>query len=235
MGFNMEMVLALLFLVLNACSLEAYEAPYDLSKFRSVLDDSKLQAPESGTAVAQGNFANFGAEYFYLSSGRYMTFVMDGDSKRSELRQMIEWKTSTSSYRKMIGDVKVFTPTTSSLNQFTFMQIHDSEDTPNKPLIRLLWHRERDGQSKYLWAVVRTSVSSSTYEWTKLIKAPSGFFKAEIKVLSNVMKVKINGVEYLNKNVGYWSSLSSYFKAGVYLQDPGEAKVQFDTLKFYYS
>ncbi|RMF65928.1 MAG: polysaccharide lyase family 7 protein, partial [Calditrichaeota bacterium] len=182
-------------------------------------------------------FEGFADWYFYLaqtSSDNYMTFVMSGDHNRSELRQMNEWKTSTSSWRKMIGEVKCFYPSTSSLDQYTFMQIHDS-DGINKPLVRLVWLRSRSGKSDHLWAVIRTSVSSSSYQYVDLGARPSGFFKAEIKVRNNTLKVKINGVTKVSKNVSYWSAYHNYFKAGVYLQDAGTAKVQFKSLKYYYN
>ena len=223
-------------LMLVLCgSAQAHEAPYNLSKFQSVLDDSKLQAPNSGTACAQGDFSGYADWFFRLdSTSQYMTFEMDGDKSRSELRQMEEWTTGTTSWRKMIGEVKVFYPTTSSLEQFTWMQIHDSTSL-NKPLIRLTWRRYAYGQQDHLWAVVRDSAnSSSSYSWFDLGARPSGFVKAEIKVKNNNLRVRIDSVTLVDIDVSYWDGLSGYYKAGVYLQDPGTAKVQFKSLKYYY-
>ncbi len=220
------------------------DAPYNLSKYRPVLDDSKLQAPTSSTLIAHGDFADKSNQYFRLdSSGKYMTFTVSGDSKRSELRQMSgDWQTSTSSWRKMIGEVKVFYPnsSSSSLDQFTFMQIHDSTSL-NKPLIRLVWHRSRSGQSDHLWAVIRIpanpnqpiSSSNLATQWEDLGPRPSGFFKSEIKVKNNQMKVRINSVTKVDVDVTYWDGLDSYFKAGTYNQDPGTSKVQYRSLKYY--
>nr|AYC81221.1 PL7 alginate lyase [uncultured bacterium] len=212
----------------------SYVPPYDDPKFHPVLDDSKLQAPDSRTACAQGNFDGFADWYFYLYQGNnnYMTFTMNGDHNRSELRQMIEWKTSTTSWKKMIGEVKLFFPSTNSLNQYTFMQIHDS-DGINKPLIRLAWVRQRSGKYDHIWAYLRKD-TGSTIDVIDLGPRPDGFFKAEIKVKSNILKVKINSVTMINENVSYWSNFHNYFKAGVYLQDDGSAKVQFKSLKYYY-
>jgi len=213
-----------------------YVPPYDDPKFHPVLDDSKLQAPDSRTACAQGEFDGFADWYFYLYQGssNYMTFRMNGDHKRSELRQIIEWKTSTTSWKKMIGEVKLFYPSTESLNQYTFMQIHDS-DGINKPLIRLVWYRSRSGKDDHLWAILRISTNpNDSPQYFDLGQRPDGFFKAEIKVKNNILKVKINSVTKVNEDVSYWSAFSNYFKAGVYLQDDGTAKVQFRTLKYYY-
>ncbi len=211
-------------------------APYNKSKYRPVLDDSKLQAPTSSpAAVNQGDFAGFSDEYFQLdSSGKYMTFEMDGSHNRSELRQMEEWYTSTSTWRKIIGEVKVFYPTTSNLNQFTFMQAHDSEAF-NKPLIRLAWIRSRQGSNDHLWAIVRLSSETNSFQYVNLGKRPNSFFKCEIKIKNNKMVVRINNETRFQLDVDYWESLSSYYKAGVYLQSEGSAKVQFRKLKYYYN
>jgi hypothetical protein len=218
---------------ISLTALNAASDPWSLSTFQPVLTDSKLQAPTSVTACAQGDFPGFYADYFKLV-GSYMQFEMSGDSNRSELRQVPEWKTSTTSYRKMIGTVKLFYPTTSTLNEYTYMQIHDSGSTPNKPLVRLVWLRSRNGVNDHIWSIRRTSVSSDTYSYVDLGARPTGFFTSEIQVINNTMKVKIAGVTKVSTSVSYWSSLNNYFKAGVYLQDSGTATVQFSALKYYY-
>ncbi len=213
-----------------------YIPPYDVARFRPVLDASKLQAPTSSTACPQGEFDGFADWFFYLYVGNdtYMTFKMSGDSCRSELRQMEEWKTSTTSWRKMIGDVRVFYPTDDSLNQFTWMQIHDSSVEVNLPLIRLVWLRSRGDILDHLWAYVRKSVTEPIYDVVDLGPRPDGFFHAEVKVLNNKLRVLIDYVAKIeNMDVSYWQDLNNYFKAGVYLQDDGTAKVQFKNLNYY--
>ena len=56
-------------------------APYDLKKFRSVLKNSKLQAPKSSpTLINKGKFKGASNEYFFLDpTGQYMTFTVEGD------------------------------------------------------------------------------------------------------------------------------------------------------------
>lgn len=234
---NKEKILAgLAGIVLGLFSVVTFaDDPYSLSRFQSVLDDSKLQAPDSSAARRQGELPGFSDWFFRLdSTGKYMTFEMTGDSARSELRQMNEWQTSSSTWNKMIGEVKLFYPSTPTLNQYTFMQIHDSGSYPNKPLIRLTWRRDRAGLSDNLWAAIRLSATENRYQWVNLGKRPSGFFKSEIKVANNTMRVLINGVPMIDMNVAHWDGLSSYFKVGVYLQDEGTAKAQFRRLKYYY-
>lgn len=211
-------------------------APFNKSKYRPVLEDSKLQAPTSSpAAVKQGDFPGFWDWYFRLdSTGQYMTFEMDGASNRSELRQMNEWYTSTTTWRKMIGEVKVFYPTTPSLNEFTFMQAHDSEDF-NKPLIRLAWIRNRYGSEDHLWAIIRLSNENNSFQYVNLGSRPNNFFKCEIKIKNNKLYVRINNETKISLDVSYWESLSSYYKAGVYIQTEGIAKVQFRKLKYFYN
>jgi len=214
----------------------AGSAPYDLTKFRSVLDDSKLQGPTSATLISQGNFAGqyFDPE-FVLVSNQYMKFSRtdwNTSGRRTELRQMNEWRTSDSSANKMIGEVKIFKP--SGMNECTFMQIHDSGSAPNKPLIRLVWHGERSGISDGIWAVVRNGAgSSASYTKTHIAPRSSTFEKYEIRVQNNTLKVKLNGVTKISTDVSYWEDLDSYFKAGVYNQGPGSSKVQFRKLRYY--
>jgi hypothetical protein len=242
---QLKLLLLIPFSVSLSPVLAANVPPFDDSTFWQVLDDSRLQGPGSNT-ILNGDlvtgppspYDGYASNQFRLASTSkddYMTFQQSGDSKRSELRQLIEWQTSTSSYRKMIGEVKVFFPSTGSLNEFTFMQVHDSGSYPNKPLIRLAWIRNRDGFYDWLWCIRRTSVGSSTYIKTPLIPRPSGFFKAEILVINNELRVKINGSTKVDADVSYWDGLNSYFKAGVYLQDPGTAKTQFRRLNYYYN
>lgn len=210
-----------------------------LGKVSAVLDDSKLQeGGSSETAIEQGDFEGASESYFYLSDDRYMNFLESGDGNRCELRQIDQWITSASTAHGMAGDVKVFQPEDSSLDELTFMQIHDdtnADNAINKPLIRLVWLAERsdDSLTDYIYAIIRTSVDDDEYDYVPLIARPDGFFNAEISCQSNTMVVTIDGETKISRDVAYWEDLDSYYKAGVYLQNDGEGHVQFDTLDYY--
>ena len=220
--------------------------PYDLEKFRPVLDDSKLQAPTSSPAkIEQGDFEGQSNQYLFLDeTGQNLIFTITGDSKRSELRQLSgDWDTSTPTPQRLIARLKVFVPDTPQLEQFTFMQIHDKKNGNhglNKPLLRLTWRQSRSGKTDHLWAAIRTpettrqpiSLKNLSSEWVDLGPRPEGFFDAEILVQNGQMKVILNGRTKVNKNVNYWNGLNNYFKAGVYNQDPGTSKVAFETLRY---
>lgn len=233
-------------------------APYDLEKFHSVLDDSKLQAPKSSpTMIKRGDFAQASNEYFFLDkTGQFMTFTVDGDSCRSELRQSTgDWDTATTIPQRLIARVRVFEPEDEGLNEFTFLQIHDKKRDSkgdrksekknnasglNKPLIRIVRCGDYRNTHDHLWARIRTpknfdkpiALSNLATKSIDLGPRPEGFFDAEIKVQNSQMIVTINGQTKVEMDVSYWDGLDNYFKAGVYNQDPGRSKVEFDSLRF---
>jgi len=247
------LLMILLFGLLAACA-NAIDAirlvPYDLAKFRAVLDRSKLQYPNSNTDVPYGEFEAVQTDYFYLSDGGFMTFeTIKGrhdDVKRVELRQGPDvWKTSTGSLKRMHAELKLFYPET--IREYSWMQIHDSganEPFINKPLIRLLWRKERKGKDDHLWAVIRTSNRPNggpSPLWVDMGKRPNSFFEAEIRVYNNLLSVTIDNREILRKDVSYWQEFSNYFKTGIYLSGsvndgigPNQklVKVQFKTLLY---
>eukprot|EP00752_Nemacystus_decipiens_P015226 g13559.t1 len=228
----------------NLSSAADEPVPYDLVKFQPVLDDSKLQAPTSSPAlIPQGGFPGQSNQYFYLDpTGQYMTFQVSGDSNRSELRQETgtDWQTSTTDRLSLDGRVRLALPGTQTPEQYTFMQIHDTGAGLNKPLIRLTWQRERDSIEDHLWAAIRTPddfgqpIADDNLDTLSvdLGARPTGFFDASIVVQNNQMKVLIDGQVKVDMDVSYWDGLDNYFKAGVYLQDPGEVAVEFDQLAY---
>ena len=106
-------------------------APYNLKKLRSVLDESKLPASKSSpTLIQKGEFAGAANEYFFLDpTGQYMTFTVEGDKNRSELRQETgDWDTASKKPQRMVAHVKVYVPEDKRLEQYTFLQIHDKQE-----------------------------------------------------------------------------------------------------------
>ena len=139
-----------------------------------------------------------------------------------------------------IGEqIKLYDVETDTLNEYTWMQVHDSGSF-NKPLVRLVWKRNREGVLNHLWAVIRHSstikeCNPQICTWEDLGERSSGTFKAEIRIENNIMKVKIDDFTELETDVSAWQDLSMYFKAGVYLNNgQGEAKVHFHKLKYYH-
>lgn len=236
--------------LMTSVQVQANSAPYSYTKYDSVLDDSKLQAPDSDTvAIAQGEFEGAYNDYFYIpsSGNKWMTFQIGPDVKmRSELRQMDDWYTSSSTYHKMIGQVLLLEKGT--VDEVTLMQVHDDSEI-NKPLVRIVWYesQKETGASSTTtdayFAVVKTGTCSSDtcsdYIKYKLADySETSTVKFEIKIVDNELTIKTNGVtnsHFDGYDVSYWADYPSYFKAGAYLQsdtDP-DVQVQFYTLKYY--
>jgi len=219
--------------------LYAHDSPYSLDKFKPVLNISKLQAPVSSYnplySRKYGDFEDYSNKYFYLQDGKYMVFYMCGDHNRSELRFKNDWKTDTEEEKVLEARVKLF-----PLNQkreFTFLQIHADSTlknvpTINKPLLRIVWYKKLRGKKDHLWAVIRLNGNtfSKNYQKIDLGVVPNHFFNVKITVRKNFLKIYLDGELKVKKSVSYWKDFYNYFKAGVYLQDDGCAKVLFDKL-----
>ncbi|NPA73433.1 MAG: polysaccharide lyase family 7 protein [Epsilonproteobacteria bacterium] len=216
----------------------AHDSPYSLDKFKDILNKSKLQAPSSPYdpmfGRKYGDFEAYSNKFFYLQDRRYMVFKMCGERNRSELRAKNIWKVSDENEKILQARVKLFP--LNSKREFTFLQIHaDStlKDRPtiNKPLLRVVWYKKLKGKKGHIWAIVRLNWSKfSHYKKIDLGKMPKTFFDVKITVANNMLKIYINNTKKVDMYVGYWKQYYNYFKAGVYMQDIGCAKVLFDKL-----
>ena len=214
--------------------------PYSLEKFKEILNISKLQAPKSHYnplySTKYGEFKDVCNKYFYLQDNKYMAFFICGKKHRSELRFKNDWSVADTNAHIIEARVKLFP--LNEQREFTFLQIHaDStlKNKPiiNKPLLRIVWYKSLRGKKNHLWAVIRTCDNPNVmcYEKIDLGKMPKDFFDVKIEVKNSRLKIWINGKLKVDKNVSYWNKFLNYFKAGVYLQDEGCAKVLFDKLK----
>ncbi|MDP5255355.1 MULTISPECIES: polysaccharide lyase family 7 protein [unclassified Vibrio] len=222
----------------------ADSAPYDIARYQSVLDESKLQAPNSATYIANGDFEGQYNQYFYVpdTGNAWMTFEVTGDHARSELRQVNNWYTSDTQYlNKMIANVLVDDPLTGEVDEITFLQVHDvtsNSNAINLPLVRIVWMREYDDVSDHYWAIIKEDACESCKNYAKidLGEYRDSAVKFEIRIENNALTIKRDSVTHseINKlDISYWGELESYFKAGVYNQDSGTGRVQFESLKYY--
>jgi hypothetical protein len=204
--------------------------PYDATKFRAVLDDSKLQRHGSKTVVACGGDYSDYCKYpnFTLDSGTYMQFYQHESGKRTELRQCDEWNVESSSSKKLNANVKVFQGL-SGIKEFTYAQIHEAGGTG--PMVRMAWHNSKYGYTDYLFAAVRTRPGTSVTHYP-IAPRLSGFFDLELNVQNSRLIIKYNGITKVDVGVSAYNGKNMYFKAGVYNQSKGAAKVQFNTLSY---
>jgi len=233
----------LLLLLLNLL-LFAHDAPYRLKQFQEILKKTKLQAPTSHYdprwSTKYGKFQYVSNRYFYLQDNSYMTFAVCGLKNRSELREREDWKVSTKKKRVLTAELYLF-PLNSN-KEFTFLQIHadpnfqtnaDEEKSINKPLLRITWWKNLHRTKDHLWAVIRTSADAYEQKYVKidLGKRKEKFTKFRISIQNSTLKVFQDGELKINMDVHYWDKQWNYFKAGVYMQDEGCAKVLFKKLE----
>ncbi|WP_017446946.1 polysaccharide lyase family 7 protein [Gayadomonas joobiniege] len=225
-------------------ALEPASAPYDVQAYQAVIDDAYLQAPTSTKLIAHGDFDGQYNQYFFIpkQGNAWMTFRVSGDHKRSELRQISEWYVNDANYvYQLSGEVKIIDPLAESVDEITFMQIHDvtkNSNAINKPLLRVVWLRERSGIQNNYWAVIKANACLECSEYDKI---PLGAYSADevaniqITVKNSRMSIAFNdqvNPQIDEYDISYWDHLESYFKAGVYNQTDGTATVQFKSLNF---
>ncbi len=230
----------IVFLILGFMMLYGCNSPYSLDKFKKILSVSKFQAPDSHYnplySTEYGEFEDFCNQYFTLQDNKYMAFFMCGKKHRSELRFKNDWSVADSKPHIIIARVKLFP--LNEKREFTFLQIHaDStlKDKPviDKPLLRVVWYKELKCKKNHIWAVIRTcdDPNMMCYEKIDLGEMPKSFFDVKVEVKNSKLKIWVDGKLKVDKDVSYWDKYLNYFKAGVYLQDEGCAKVLFDKLK----
>ena len=207
----------------------AYAAPSDIPRFKPFIAECKLQAPTSSTAanITTLNNGYIHPEYFYVVEGDKILFNQSGDSRRTELRYENNWDL-TEANRSLHGRLDIVDQT---CDQVTVMQIHDDANAgsgPNKPLLRIYKHNAKT-PSNHLWAAIKTDDGGSNTTHVDLGEDPGGYFNCDIRLVDGRMIIDFEGEEKVDVDVSFWT-YPSYWKAGVYLQDDGEATVHFDEL-----
>jgi len=206
-----------------------FDAPSDIPRFQPFLSECKLQAPTSST-LRDNEALNAGythPDWFRVVDGDKVLFNQSGDSKRTELRYLTNWDL-TESDRSLHARIDIAEQT---CDQVTILQIHDDANAgsgPNKPLLRIYKHQAKT-PANHLWAAIKTDDGGSNTTHIDLGEDPGGYFNCDIRLVDGNMIIDFQGEEKVNMDVSYWT-FPSYWKAGVYLQDEGEATAHFDEL-----
>lgn len=206
-----------------------YDAPSDIPRFQPFLSECKLQGPTSAT-LRDRDALNDGythPEYFYVVDGDKVLFHQSGESRRTELRNETNWDL-TQANRSLHARLDVAHQT---CDQVTVLQIHDDANAgtgPNKPLLRIYKHQTK-APANHIWAAIKTDVEGVNTTHVDLGADPGGYFNCDIRLVDGNMIIDFEGEEKVNMDVSYWT-WPSYWKAGVYLQDDGEATAHFDDL-----
>ncbi|MEL6536137.1 MAG: polysaccharide lyase family 7 protein [Bacteroidota bacterium] len=207
---------------------QTYNAPYEIPRFQGFLGGCKLQAPTSATvATPEVLRAGYTSSNFYVVDTDKVAFNQTGDSRRTELRDETNWTVGGGDI-SLHGTIRVVEQT---CDQVTLMQIHDDANVgngPNKPLLRIYKHDAKSPVG-HIWAAIKTDAGGVNTEHYDLGLAPDDYFEMDVRIESGNMIIDYQGEEKVNVDVSYWV-FPSYWKAGVYLQDDGEATAYFDEL-----
>lgn len=207
----------------------SYNAPSDIPRFQPILAECKLQGPTSSTLAANSTLNNGYThfDFFQVADGDKMLFYQSGDSRRTELRHETNWNLNDED-RSLHGRLDVVEQT---CDQVTLMQIHDDANAgsgPNKPLLRIYKHTTKFPLN-HIWAAIKTDDIGTNTTHVDLGEDPGGYFTCDIRLVDGNMIIDFEGEEKVNMDVSFWI-FPSYWKAGVYLQDNGEATAYFDEL-----
>ncbi|WP_020567824.1 polysaccharide lyase family 7 protein [Neolewinella persica] len=205
-----------------------YDAPTDIPRFQPFLAECKLQAPNSSTLRAQDALDGYThPDWFYVVDGDKIRFNQTGESMRTELRYEENYDVNEAN-RSMHARLDIAEQT---CEQVTVLQIHDDANAgpgPNKPLLRIYKHQGRI-PTNHLWAAIKTDAAGINTTHVDLGEDPGGYFTCAIRLVDGRMIIDYQGEEKANVDVSFWT-YPSYWKAGVYLQDNGEATAHFDEL-----
>ncbi|MZR61447.1 polysaccharide lyase family 7 protein [Alcanivorax sp. DP30] len=168
------------------------------------------------------------APYYYSYYG-YQVFDLTRqgkEKKRAELRQSEEW--SVAGTQELRATMRL---ESSSLDEFTWMQLHRKEDYSVKPPLRLVWVRDEwiaGGRYRDYLVAVFYHVGQG-YTVLPLRERPSGDFSVRLVVSNYQVYVVINDQLLAVENVSAWSGYDCYFKLGLYTSgnsaDYGQARV----------
>jgi len=95
-------------------------------------------------------------------------------------------------------------------------------------VLRIYKHQTKEPVN-HLWAAIKTDNEGVNTTHVDLGEAPAGYFDCDVRLVDGSMIIDVDGAEKANMDVSYWT-FPSYWKAGVYLQDDGEATAYFDEL-----
>ena len=207
---------------------QTYDAPSDIPRFQSFLSGCKLQAPTSSTAATTAELMDgYTSSQFFVVEDDKIAFNQSGNSMRTELRHETNWMLSERD-RSLHGRLKFVKQTS---DQVTVVQIHDDANAgngPNKPLLRIYKHLAKSPVN-HLWAAIKTDVGGVNTTHVDLGLAPTEYFDWDVILENEDLIINIDGIAKAREDVSFWT-FPSYWKAGVYLQNDGEATVYFDQL-----
>ena len=167
----------------NTSSSTSYTGvPYDYPQYINALKMANLQQsdPANGSksdVLKADQYQQFDNDYFYIDQDSgWLTFAMSGDSNRSELRFVDNFKSNTSNTYSLSAEVLPIHPDESVIasndgEEMTLLQVHNKGQNGNTddsvlshPLLRVIWDGESrsddssgESYSNAYWAIVKTN------------------------------------------------------------------------------
>ncbi|UYI50080.1 polysaccharide lyase family 7 protein [Vibrio natriegens] len=153
-------------------------APYSISKFQNILDNSDLQVSDprgvegnKTSDVKNGAFSGYKSDYFYAESETdYLVFKMSNYKMRSEVRELENFDISeTGVSRTLTAEVRLpeidlaMASSPADHDEVTFLQVHNKgtdtsgTDSIPHPLLRVVWEQERNSITGHYWAVIKNN------------------------------------------------------------------------------
>ena len=200
--------------------------PYNDSRYRRILDVAKLQYPNSGTRIEEGDFQGESVTNRFYLRGSVMTFSSVGSGRRCELRLEYEFRPNSGTNR-IYGRVRPRKPETSSMDQFTFMQLHEYRG--DGPVCRMAWRRSRSGIKDHVWAAVRTRPGRDP-EHFDFGPRSSSFQNFEMRTSGGKLRVRY-GSRTRTFDISDYNSRDLYWKLGAYNQDSGTSVAEFSSAR----
>jgi hypothetical protein len=196
-----------------------------------LISSVKLQAPTSAYnkkySILYGGFKKSEFNKYFHIKGNSVVFNVCGFKKRSEFRFKKEWNVQTPRIIYLSARIKLYP--LSCEREFTFMQIHadPKKNSPNKPLLRVVWFKKHGGLKNYIFAVLKLKNGYSFIPLTDLQNP----FTLKLEIKKSVLKIYVNNKLKAVKNVSYWNGYYNYFKLGVYNQCKGCSKSVFEDIE----
>lgn len=196
------------------------------------------------------SYDNVSAYMFTDSSTQHLRFRTSGtqsSSWRTELRWLDEnGSSSASGFNKSATKTmtvrfgQFYWGRSEVSDNFTVSQLHNSNDSTQGPVARLEYVNSGDSDGGYMRATFRDDYNcdsdSSSCTFTKRYwwgQSASGWKNATLKLENYYVTVTVNGNSRTYKVSSAWEPQSEYYwKAGVYLQQSGQAYVAFDYINW---
>jgi len=216
-------------------------AVYEVKKFHQVLEESKLQYPNSSAVINYGDFEGKIKPYFFLNEQDNMVFMIDKKETDNVLRAELHqgpasskgFSSNISIKTAVFGKVRCYY--SPDIKNYTWMQIHASHPF-SYPIIRLTVLHSKNGKKDHIWAVMMNTLDIQAPRiWFDLGKRPEKYFDFEVDVKNNQLYVLFNNKEVLHQDISFWEGKVNYFKIGAYItrhKDIGKVIVVFSSLHY---